>query len=232
MDKCKISIALLFMLLGSIQAQEADEIPGITFTVTAEQEVEADILIVSIGIEKKDKNFKNGSVELSKVVDRLTVAVKKVGIPVEDIITDKLSSIPDTNWWNGKEYLIRMNMNVKIHNKELIPDLFSVVGSIDPSVTVEGFDYEYSTMDQVKLDLIKLASTKAEAYKIAYEKNFGVKLSLYTINANDDINEIGRKYRNAMGVMKESSASYDDQQFTKLPVKKVRMTFFCKYMLK
>ena len=100
-------IALFIVSCFTLNAQVIDEKPSITFNVVVEKEIEASVLILNLKIEKKDKDFKNGSAEVSKAITKLTQALLKAGLKENEIITDKFNLIPDTTWWNCKEYTVK-----------------------------------------------------------------------------------------------------------------------------
>ncbi|HBD93141.1 MAG: hypothetical protein A2015_04830 [Spirochaetes bacterium GWF1_31_7] len=225
-------IALFIVSCFTLNAQVIDEKPSITFNVVVEKEIEASVLILNLKIEKKDKDFKNGSAEVSKAITKLTQALLKAGLKENEIITDKFNLIPDTTWWNSKEYTVKTIIKAKITNKELIYPVFTVAGSIDPLVSIEGFDYDYGNLDTVKNDLIQVAGEKAQLYRLSYEKSFGVKLSVFSVSVNDELNEAQNVYKNySLANVRMDSSMNDAPHIAQLPVKKMRMSFFMRYLI-
>lgn len=229
----KKSIVLFSIFICfSITAQAAEEKPSVSFNIVVEKEVEASCLILKLKIEKKDKDFKTGSAEVSKALDKLIASLKKAGLSDKDIITDKYNLIPDTTWWNSKEYTVKTIIKAKITKKELIYPVFSIAGAVDPLITIDGFDYDFGDMDTIKGELIEAAGKKAAVYEALYEKNFGVKLSVFGISVNDDIEECGMGYRNySVASAKMDSGINDSAQITQLPVKKMQMRIFMRYLI-
>lgn len=226
----RIFIAMFISTLLSAGAQTIEEKPAVTFQVTAEKEIEADKLILFIKIEKKDKNFKNGSAAVSYLSGKLTDALKKAGLKADEIVTDKLNSTPDSTWWSSKEYTVTLNIKVIIKNTELIPDVFTAASSIDQSITIAGFDYDYSGVENVKSELILAGARSAEKYKLAYENGYGVKLKIASVNANDEFGGSGAMMERSVN-FKLSAADMPQPEFNRLPVKTFRMNFFVKYYI-
>ncbi len=225
----KIFITMFIFTLLSVGAQTIEEKPAVTFQVTAEKEIEADKLLLFIKIEKKDKNFKNGSAAVSYLSSKLIDALKKAGLKNDEIVTDKLNSTPDSTWWSSKEYTVTLNIKAIIKNTELIPDVFTAASSIDQAVTVAGFDYDYSGVENVKSELIIAGGETAEKYKQAYEKGYGVKLKIASVNSNDEFGGTGAMMERAVNF--KMAASDAQPEFNKLPVKTFRMTFYVKYYI-
>lgn len=231
-------LLLILLMVFAMSAQGTPEVPVVNFSVVAEKEVEADTLVVRVQMEKKDKVFKTASNEIAKLIEQIITKLKRDGVDEENIVVDKLSSYPDIKWWNGKEYVIKTRIKIKIQDKNLASAVFSSISSFGNTVTVLETDYEFSNLEEIRGNLIAEGAKIANQRKELYEKNFGIKLAIQSINVNENLGEhypvLTRNLR--VSENSEMAESVDlaiekKDNFRKLPVKKMKMSFYLRYSI-
>lgn len=179
----KVLIILLFAFQCSINMTKAEiqENPSARFIITAEKEVESDVLIIKLEIDKKAGDFTAASSDCNKTLNMIRTELKNIGIDEKDIKVYNLNSYVSGGFFS-KDYVVRGYVDLKIKDLKFVNAVFVLVKKIDPNIKIENIEYDIENKEPAKKELIEIASKKAKQQKEWYEQSFEVKLELLSLD--------------------------------------------------
>ncbi|MEW6087733.1 MAG: SIMPL domain-containing protein [bacterium] len=229
----KVLLIPLFIFLCSIHTVKAElpENPSVQFMITSEKEVESDVLIIKMKIDKKSGTFASASSDCNKALNKTKDELKKVGIDEKDIKVYNLNSYVSSGFFS-KDYVVRGYVDLKIKDLKFINNIFELIRKIDPDISIENIEYDIENKEPAKKELIDMAAKKAKRQKEWYEESFEVKLELLSL---DEIpgseNEIHTYLeKNTKGkYFSEPLEEYED--IKEMPLKKMSMNILVRYKI-
>ncbi len=227
-------IIIFFLLFFFISVYAENNPSLISFETIVEKEVEADIAVIKIQVEKKDRNFSTASSECGKVLNLIKEKMKKAGVDEKDIVIRNFKGYPDFNFF-GKEYSVTGYIDIKVRDKNNIMIIFQGISDItDPQIRVNSIEYIIEDPDKLKNNMVREASKKILEKKIIYEESFFIKLQLYSLNeVSSDIGfntPVMRNFSVGKSSIPEPSAEYiAPDNLISFPVKKVYLRLFVNF---
>ena len=180
-----IIAALALALLASPFSTLAQTTPAqserrtITVTGEAEMTISPDRAMVTIGVETWGKNIMSIKADNGKRVKSILDAVKGLGIPSKDIMTQDLSIQPEYTWKDDRREFIRYRMRnvvvITVNDLSKIEDVVNA-GVNESSNILEGVTF--STKDAGRLhDSLQIqAARNARAKAVALAEAVGAKV--------------------------------------------------------
>lgn len=229
----KILYILLSICFCSVSMSKAQiqENPGAQFVITAEKEVESDVLIVKFKIDKKAGAFATASSDCNKALNKIKDELKKIGIDENDIKSYNLNSYVSGGFFS-KDYVVRGYVDLKIRDLKFIKKVFELAREIDSDISIENIEYDIENKEPAKKDLIELASKKAKKQKEWYEQAFEVKLELLSLdeipNAEKEVHTYLEKNTKSK-YFSEPLEEYED--IKEMPVKKMIINISVRYKI-
>jgi len=168
MKKIILTPLVILLVLSSLNAQNqklSETLRTIAVKGKAEKEVSPDIIYFSITL--KEYNYKeDGKIGIDELEKQLTSAVKKAGIPREDLVVENVYGY-NYNWRNeNKNFMARKQFELKVSSPDLIN---KVLSKIDPKGIENAriSKYTHSKIEEIneelQIEAIKNAKEKAQA---------------------------------------------------------------------
>jgi uncharacterized protein YggE len=161
-------IPVLLVLSFSLEAQHqklSETLRTIAVKGKAEKEVSPDIIYFSITL--REYSYKeDGKIGIAELEKQLTSAVKKAGIPSEDLVVENVYGY-NYNWREeNKNFMARKQFELKVSSPDVINNILS---KIDPKGIENAriSKYTHSKIEEMnealQIEAIKNAKAKAQA---------------------------------------------------------------------
>lgn len=220
--------AILFAIAVSVlQAQEAREIKkSVEFTVRVEKEVEADLAVVKLTLNREESTLSQATESCAKAVGNVKAALKKAGVDTGAVRTRVVSSLPRFGFFSGKvkSYRVEGQVEARIKDIKRLPDILSSLNGLDKDLVIQDLSFKCADEDSLRAVLVKEAAPRAEVLKKAYENAFIVKLFLFRIQDFSELiaQPLGGAYPR-MEKMMAMAGAQDETFVDAVPVLKYEM---------
>ncbi|MFM8771037.1 MAG: SIMPL domain-containing protein [Candidatus Kapaibacterium sp.] len=177
------AIALAFLVSPvSTLAQPTPPQPErrtITVTGEAEMTMSPDRATVTIGVETWGKNIMSIKADNGKRVKAILDAVKGLGIPAKDIMTQEMSLLPEYSWKDDHREFLRYRMRnvvvITVNDLAKVEDVVNA-GVNESSNVLEGVAFSTKDASRLRDSLQIQAARNARAKAVALAEAVGAKV--------------------------------------------------------
>ncbi len=176
----KKMIALLVALMLLLMTASAFAETRITVTGTGEVRVSADIAMISLGVNARDKDVLKAQQKVNETIAAIRTALIGQGVKEEDINTDVINIYPLYDYSNDQEQLSAYNANSTLAIK--VTDMESVGSLIDVSFaaganTLNGISFSASDTKDAEASSMKKAVENAKEKAEVLAEAAGLKIT-------------------------------------------------------
>lgn len=158
--------------VNSVTTQKTD-----TFNVTGEGKVavKPDVAMVNVGVEANGSSVKTVQDQINLVTNRVSEAIKKLGVSADDIKTTNYSVYPNYDYTSGSQrissYRASSNLQIKVRDIDKVNSVVDAA-TVNGANQVFGINFEVDDKqkaeDEARQEAVDEARRKAEsAAKIA-----------------------------------------------------------------
>lgn len=176
-------ILMMTMILTTAIGAAEPEPRRVTMTVKVEENFQADVAILTIGVEKKEKNFERATEEVLKSMNACATVLKALGIREENIKYQKFVHSPENNWF-GESVVAKSGLTIRIDESTNIAPVLKALSAMDKSINVQSITYELSNPGETDAVLIQKAALQASQKKKSIEGAMAIKLNIASIREN------------------------------------------------
>ena len=155
-----LSVLLAVLLLAVPVTASADS--EITVNGTGETLVSADMAVISLGVNARDKDVLKAQAKVNEAIASIRTALIENGVAEEDINTDYINIYAMYDYANGLEELTAYNANsnlaIRVLKKEAVGQLIDVA-----------FEAGANTLNGITFYATDTSSAKANSLKLAFE---------------------------------------------------------------
>ncbi|WP_299824416.1 SIMPL domain-containing protein [uncultured Pontibacter sp.] len=211
MKKTKLlSLLVLFFAAIQVQAQQPNLPPLVSVTGVGEVKVQPTEVIVSLGVETREKTLDAARKETDKKAAAIISYLKKNGVDTKDVQTSFVTVQPVYN--RGEYgittpdmYLAIKTMTVKIKKLDKYDEILSGLYGVGVN-RVDGIQFQVADMEKYKAEARKKAIANAKQKATLLTGELGAKVGrVYIINESTNGGGPRPMYKTAM----MESASFD-----------------------
>ena len=155
-----LSVLLAVLLLAVPVTASADS--EITVNGTGETLVSADMAVISLGVNARDKDVLKAQAKVNEAIASIRTALIENGVAEEDINTDYINIYAMYDYASGSEELTAYNANsnlaIRVLKKEAVGQLIDVA-----------FEAGANTLNGITFSATDTSSAKANSLKLAFE---------------------------------------------------------------
>ena len=155
-----LSVLLAVLLLAVPVTASADS--EITVNGTGETLVSADMAVISLGVNARDKDVLKAQAKVNEAIASIRTALIENGVAEEDINTDYINIYAMYDYANGSEELTAYNANsnlaIRVLKKEAVGQLIDIA-----------FEAGANTLNGITFSATDTSSAKANSLKLAFE---------------------------------------------------------------
>ena len=155
-----IAFLLAMMLLAVPVAASADT--EITVNGTGETLVSADVAVISLGVNARDKEVLKAQAKVNEAIASIRAALIENGVAEEDINTDYINIYAMYDYASGSEELTAYNANsnlaIRVLKKEAVGQLIDVA-----------FEAGANTLNGISFSATDTSAAQANSLKLAFE---------------------------------------------------------------
>lgn len=211
-----VLLLVMFAFISRAQQVQNCEKKYIDVTGTAEIEVVPDRIYLQIVLNEATEKDKRS---LSKLEGDLTDVLKKIGIPLTNLVVDDAASYFRKSIFSGKDIYARKTYELLIDNAATIGKVLEEFEKAGISnVTLKSVDHSKMAefKKQVKVDAAKAAKEKAEYLLKAIGEQLGGALFITEI---DNVYETPQYMNRVRGEISFSDSGNEDISFKKIKIK-------------
>lgn len=161
MKKAVLILATLFAIMTQAQDQQK-QIPQITVSGEGKVKVTPDQALISISVETKGTKAVEVKKDNDVAVDKVIQYIKKMKLPKEDVITQRVALNPNYDY-NTKKHSYIAVQTISIHLKDLAKYDELMEGLVDAGVNrIDNVEFKSSKMEQYQSEARKIAMKDAK----------------------------------------------------------------------
>ena len=150
-----LSVLLAVLLLAVPVTASADS--EITVNGTGETLVSADMAVISLGVNARDKDVLKAQAKVNEAIASIRTALIENGVAEEDINTDYINGSEELTAYNANS-----NLAIRVLKKEAVGQLIDVAFEAGAN-TLNGITFSATDTSSAKVNSLKLAFEDAKA---------------------------------------------------------------------
>ena len=198
-------LVIAFLALAVVEkaqnlSQNFNARPQNTISMSADGKVTAkpDLATVTVGVLTNSSTAKAASDDNNTSINKVTDAIKKLGIADADIVTSNLSVYPNYVYDGGKNkidgYQANQTLTIKVHGVDKSTDVLNKV--LDAAVTqgsnqIQGVSFSFDDPDNLKQQARTQALEKAKQKATELANEAGLKLGRIVSISEGSVSEPG-----------------------------------------
>lgn len=161
MKKAVLILAILFAIMTQAQDQQK-QIPQITVSGEGKVKVTPDQALISISVETKGTKAVDVKKDNDVAVDKVIQYIKKMKLPKEDVITQRVALNPNYDY-NTKKHSYIAVQTIVINLKDLAKYDELMEGLVDAGVNrIDNVEFKSSKIEQYQSEARKIAMKDAK----------------------------------------------------------------------